>query len=275
MAGPVLDLIEVPDRRKRVYVVSYPNSGRTWLRVMLSRYKQLLVGFEDFHVKLHAHYSESPSSPQYIFYHARSAEPISRGLWSRLRGDRPSYPLDLSPCDESRVVFLVRDPRDVLVSNYHEVAGRQKRFTGSLSSFVRDPLFGIERLTHFCNRIHEYYGERRDSCMFVAYEDLSVDPERVLRAILEFSDAAIVEDHLRDSIRFASFENMKALERENKLVRQLDGRARTESSVQKVRKGRIGGYRDELSADDIAFIDTKVQGELAAFFHGAPFAWTS
>ena len=272
MPSPVPDLTEVPDRGKRVYVVSYPNSGRTWLRVMLSRYKQLLVGFDEFQVKLHAHYSASPASPQYIFFHAASDTPAPRTFWSRLCGAPPAYPLNLSACDGSRVIFLVRDPRDVVVSNYYEVAKRQRRFRGTLSAFVRDRWFGIDRLIHFCNAIHEY-SQRTGGCLFVSYEELGVRPEIVVRRICEFSGAAIVDDLLRESVRYASFENMKVLEQENRLVRGADARAGGNSQVQKVRKGKAGGYVDELSPDDVAFIDRKLRTELAAFFHASPFAW--
>lgn len=66
MKIPSLDVLEtkVQDASQRVYIVSYPNAGRTWLRVMLSRYKQLLIGFDDFHVRLHAYHSSTPASPQ-------------------------------------------------------------------------------------------------------------------------------------------------------------------------------------------------------------------
>ena len=272
MTSPVPDLTEVPDQSKRVYVVSYPNSERTWLRVMLSRYKQLLVGFAAFQVKLHAHYSESPASPQYIFYHAKSDERPLCTLWNRLRRVKPVYPLDLSTCDGSKVIFLVRDPRDVVVSNYFEVAKRQKRFTGSLSAFIRDPWFGVDRVIHFCNHIHKH-SRRTGACLFVVYENMLVQPELTVRNVCEFSDAVIVNELLRESVRFASLENMKVLEQENALVRQVDGRTNKDSQFRKARKGKAGGYVDELSTEDVAFLDRKLRAGLVAFFHEKPFEW--
>jgi len=270
-------LVEVQDPRQRVYIVSYPNSGRTWLRVMLSRYKQRLIGFDEFHVRLHAYYSSVPQSPQYIFYHARSEACPAPTLWDRVRGrgESKALPFDLSVCDGSRAIFLLRDPRDVVVSNYHEMATRQGRFKGSLSAFVRDSRVGIDHIIGFSNFVYEQSQRSPLTCLLVQYEEMHRNPEQTLRRVCEFSQSVVVDDHIRESVRFASLENMQKLEAAGALIRPLDDRAFVDARFRKVRRGVVGGHRDELDEQDIAFIDEKVRIALPPFFHEPHVSWLS
>ena len=66
------------------------------------------------------------------------------------------------------------------------------------------------------------------------------------------------------AIEYGRFENMQRLERTNALntpkLRPLGTR---EINSRKVRKGKVGSYREELSREDIAYVDDVVFRELA------------
>ncbi|MGY8989872.1 MAG: sulfotransferase domain-containing protein, partial [Flavobacteriales bacterium] len=52
-----------------------------------------------------------------------------------------------------KVIFLVRDPRDVIISHFYQVTKRSKNpfIFNSISEFVKDDILGFKRIIHFYN----------------------------------------------------------------------------------------------------------------------------
>ena len=86
-------------------IVSYGKSGRTWLRVMLSRFYQLKHGLPDYNLiifdNLHA---KNTDIPRLFFTHDNYLKDVTGNADSK----KDYY--------RKKVVLLVRDPRDVVVS---------------------------------------------------------------------------------------------------------------------------------------------------------------
>ncbi len=213
-------------RNKPDALVSFPKSGRTWLRVML----------DEFDVRL-----------RYTHAGAEHMAPVHHRVLSTAEARTVR-----------RIVFLHRDPRDTVVSGYYQVARRLGGYTGTLSDFIRDPHHGIEKIVRF-NAMWLDLARTRRHMLAVSYEDMHADTEAALARIVAFlgrrSDCAAVEATVRNN----SFERMQARERRG------DYRARYGDALLpadpadpdsfKVRRGRIGGYRDEMSGEDIAYCD--------------------
>lgn len=258
--------LEDPD--KKIYVVSYQNSGRTWLRSLLSRYKQLLLDVDGFHIKLHVYYSEQPYCPQFIFYHAKSADIPDKPLFiNRLLGRREIvYDFDSTLYEKSRLLLLMRSPKDVMVSSYHELGSRQGLFKGSISEFVRDPRFGLERWIHFHNFMQSQRNLDDPKTLLVSYEELRSKTSQTLEQIIRFADFQVKTKWIADAIGFSSIENMRELEFSNKLIRPANTDAGTNQSTRKVRSGIVGGYKNSLSAEDIGYIDETVKAQLSSYY---------
>jgi hypothetical protein len=167
---------------------------------------------------------------------------------------------------DKKVVLLTRDPRDLLVSNYYQSTKRENVFAGNLSSFVKSDNHGIKKIQRFYSMWYEKV-QHRANFFHLRYEELHRNPPQVLKVLLDFIGLEQVEEELIESaVSFASFENMKRMEREgyfNKIsMRPVD--VKDENSY-KVRKGEIGGYDEELSDDDLDYIK-RVMKE-----YGSPF----
>jgi hypothetical protein len=109
--------------------------------------------------------------------------------------------------------------------------------------------------------------QHRADFLHLRYEELHRNPQQVLKDLIHFIGLEQVEEELiENAVSFASFENMKRMEREgyfNKIsMRPVD--VKDENSY-KVRKGEIGGYDEELSEDDLEYIE-RVMKE-----YGSPF----
>lgn len=157
-----------------------------------------------------------------------------------------------------------------MVSSYHEKGTRKGLFKGSLSEFIRDPRFGLERWIHFHNFMQTHRRLDAPDALLISYEGLKKKPQHVLTRILQLSNSPQIDAYLQDAVIFSSFENMKQLEMSNQLIRSAESDAETNLSKRKVRVGSVGGYKDVLSTEDIAYIDDALRKNLSSFYLEQP-----
>ncbi len=50
-----------------------------------------------------------------------------------------------------RIIFLTRDPRDILVSSWHHLKYRENIYREGLTEFIREELVGIDKVIAFMN----------------------------------------------------------------------------------------------------------------------------
>lgn len=239
-------------RRKKAadyYVISHPKAGRTWLAVLLARiisiYFDVPMSLDIIDMKL----EHNPKIPGILFTHAGSE------IDKRLKRKDFQFKIPLY-VKGKKIIFLARDPRDTIVSFYYQATKRRRVYDGSISEFIRDDRLGIYRLIEFMNLWARYVRDNPNAIM-VLYEDLHHDAKATLKRILAFIGLNDVgEDVLDDAVKFASFENMRRMEREGYFqdARLLPADLNDPNSY-KVRKGKVGGYLEELSPEDIKYVE--------------------
>lgn len=168
---------------------------------------------------------------------------------------------------ESAVVLLVRDPRDVIVSCYFQASKREKRFDGTLTSFLHDERFGIRK----CAAFHRIWAENQHvpkRFLLVRYEDMQRDPESALRSVLDVLGILQVSSPaIQHAISFGDFDNMKKLESSGYFNNPImKPRNADDPESFKVRRGKVGGYRDYLSDSDCAYVNEILAGEGGPFY---------
>lgn len=244
--------------RADVHLISYPKCGRTWLVLLIAE-------------ALQRHHGVRLRNPLKL-----------RGLASRARGipyihahhdGGPEFllpeeiPTDKSAYRRRKVIFLVRDPRDVLVSSYFQKVKRNYNYEGSISDYIDERRGGIESIVTFYN-IWAANREVPAEFLLVTYEDLHADAARELRRVLAFIGHSGIPQELIDAaVDSCRFENMRRLEREDSFrTGALSPRDRDDESTYKTRQGKAGGHRDHLSEEQIARIDDVIRQRLDPFF---------
>jgi len=238
-----------------VIVISPAKAGRTWLRVMVNKYISLRYGVPFSVDNLHEHDAKIPSIvwEHWLWLHLRLAT-----FKQRLRG---RYIIPARVLNEKKLVLLVRDPRDIVVSAYFQESKREskhKRTEMPIQQYLRDRKRGIASVVRVLNLTHQKTRELPHT-LVVKYEAMKANPTAELRRVLEFSGIPIDEPLLAQAVEFGSFDNMKKMEQSDEFnsPRLRPGDPHDADSF-KVRKGKIGGYKDYFDADDIAYLEPQV-----------------
>jgi len=187
--------------------------------------------------------------------------------------DNPDYktPEELSTrkpeFSDKRVIFLVRDPRDVVVSLYHQKKHRERYSweIPDLAEFVRRERGSTKTIAKYYN----VWIANRDipqDFLLIRYEDMQKNTVQELKRVISFLGIEGASDSiLRNATEFAKFDKMRAMEKKNAIKSRAlkPGDPREEQSY-KTRKGEVGGYRRELSEADILFLNDLIKTELKA-----------
>jgi hypothetical protein len=245
--------------RTDCYVVSYPKAGRTWLRVLLGKLFALHCELAESDIFDPAQVVKMTKGrvPLVCFDHDGIADPLVAG-----RTHAHSY----ERYCKKKVVLLVRDPRDVLVSYYYH---RTKRLneTFEMGDFLRDKNWGIDRMIPFMN---DWYAHRDVPAEFLLlrYEDMHADIEAELERLLSFLGMGdVAQSVMREAADYASFDSMRSLSTKSlQGVSILRPKNPDDPESFKVRKGAVGGYCDDLSQSDIEFLGSEIDNHLDSAF---------
>lgn len=241
-------------RSAQAHVISFPKCGRTWLLAMISKSLELHSGIVLKNpLKLRDYHKRDRRIP--LIYAHHDGGPEFRRV-EALETSKAVY-------RDSRVILLTRDPRDVLVSSYFQKTKRNVTYKGELADYVREPAGSLDTNIAFYNIWMEQRGVPR-GFLLVTYEDMRVQPGNVLRQCLDFLGFSDIPDAIVDeAVEFCSFENMKRRERSTDGgTKSLSARNRGDAETFKMRKGKVGGYSDYLSAEELAYVNARIDALL-------------
>ena len=223
-----------------IWLSSYPKSGNTWVRAVLTAYyytkdgvydpKQLIqipdypnpriIGkkfIEDNTVHLHWEESQKKliKDSKVVFLKTHNAL-IKIG----------KYPFTTSEFTIG-VIYIVRDPRNVITSlknhmdfqsldqTFNFMADKNKILTNKEKVFSRNQFISSWKINY--NSWCKMNNFRR---LVIKYEDMLSEPEKIFRKLIEFTnllsnhEKTIDEDKLSNAISTTNFENMKKSEKD-------------------------------------------------------------
>ncbi|WP_231117183.1 sulfotransferase domain-containing protein [Pseudodesulfovibrio alkaliphilus] len=238
-------------------VVSYPKSGRTWLEQLFIGLACSRSGRTAHAGDTYQHLASKCGMPMIRFTHAGSSwESGSRDAREILRTIHRSYA-------KKEFVLLVRDPRDVLVSSYYHMVHRTGIPTLEVNDMIDSPLVGLPKLVAFMNHWWDYTLEHGGPDQVVRYEELRANTIATFERICGCVGISAAKTELADAVENANFEKLKARERRsdgsNPWLTALD--VKNEASY-KMRKGRVGEYREFFSEEQQERIDSYIKATL-------------
>ena len=164
------------------------------------------------------------------------------------RGRNPEFS-EIKSFEDHSVIFILRDPRDVLVSYHIDLKYRHQAFKGSLMEMAKTPGIGLDGICDFNILWLESSKKMRDFKV-VRYEELVEQPEELLRQVCKFLRAFWISNkNISKVVEKSSFNEMKRLE-ENGVYGLRYPKYWFEGGKNglppKVRRGKAGGFIDEM-----------------------------
>jgi len=207
-------------------IVGYPKSGHTWMQVLVAG---IIYGLDpetapdaliqelvpDVHWEEHPHGAKMP-----MFFKSHHLP-------------RPEY---------RRVVYLLRDGRDVMVSYYHHLAALNMAEPDFLA-MAREgaQLWPCKWHEHVEAWLANPFNARM---LILRYEHLQTAPIEELTRLCDFIDLRCDEACLARVVNGASFEKMRHKETNQGFANPAWPRDKFF-----IRRGQVGSYRDEMPAD--------------------------
>ena len=250
-------------------IISPPKCGRTWLRMMLSRFFQVRYGLPENELLGYDNYHQQNSAiPRIRFTHDRYIKNYTRNSDNK------------SDFYRKKVILLVRDPRDAVVSTYFQWINTINPYKKEMLDVPEHPAevpifdyvmtsrYGIHHAIEFLNSWAPEL-EKTRAHLLVRYEDMRTEPARIFGELLAFMQIDASPEELEQVAEWSSLENMKKLEQNQTFAsgsRRLMIKDPNNPDAFKVRRGKVGGYRDYFTAEQNDSIDLLVREQLHPLF---------
>lgn len=215
------------------FLLSYPKSGNTWSRFLVANLIHSGGPVDFSNINGIIPHTEG-STKRYL-----NSLPRPRFLKSHEYFD-PRYP---------KVIFIVRDPRDVVLSEYYWDIKRRAlnedcRIEDFVERFVSGPLnhsFGT-----WGDNVASWFYTRRDSPEFllVKYESLLADPVHEVTRIARFVNIPTERNRIEFAVQQSSADRMRELERKQGHLWASTKETRKDKPF--VRSAKSGGWKAEL-----------------------------
>lgn len=220
-----------------VFLVSFPKSGNTWARFLITGLYLWLT-------------EEGRSEPNYFNIHRYvpdiHLQRIGKGGWidglPRMIKSHRAYTRNYT-----RVIYVVRDVRDVMISRFKFI-NRKRRVFRSFDRFLRHPAYGARSWSRHVDSWLDSPTMDGGRMLLVRYEDLLDSAVADLRRVCEFLQLQVDDEALEWVERMGGKDRIRGME-------SRFGRARP-APVPFLRRGEKAQWLSELTPEQVGYIET-------------------
>ena len=235
-----------------VVIVSFRKTGKTWLRLMIA--KAIAEQYKIKKINLNTEFmTVFKKCPNVMFSHAGTTKKKNNLDFRKIFKDK-------------KIIFLSRDPRAMMPSLFHDYTKRERSFKGNISEFIRDPYIGVKSVIDSMNGWADIL-KKGDKALTITYEDLFINTNEELEKIFSFIGINIDPENIKKAVNYGSKDNMREMEKsgEFKDTRMIPV-DKKDINTFKARKCKLGSFQEELSPEDIKYINEQIKKNLNPFF---------
>lgn len=226
-----------------IFLLSYPKSGRTWLRMIIGKYISKKYNLEEEDSLTYGKELEKLGLKNLFHTHASYT-------WEK-------EDITLKDLYNKPIILLSRNVNDTIVSYYHHIKyrlGQKRAYKGNISDFIKSNK-GVKQIKEFYKNI-----ENMNFIYKTSYEELHANGFEVCKNILEILGEKVDDNILKESIEFCEFSNMQKYEKESKLAISTAVKINVnDKKTFKVREGKVNNYKKYLSNEDIEYIEKVIK----------------
>lgn len=233
---------------KITWIASYPKSGNTWVRSLLQAYRcNGYVDINDLHtgvgdsaecymravspipikdLGMHGQLQLRPAA----LLHALIGKPVPRYFKTHFANlKEPGIPAYIPRDFTARAIYIIRDPRDVLISfcNFYNCSLRK----GVEGMAKKDFWIGgdgqsFQIISSWSNHVASWGGESDFPVHFVKYEDLMANPDKELTEMLTFIGIKVDHDRVKRAVQACEISRLQKTEQEEGFTEHPMGKTR-------------------------------------------------
>ncbi|XP_030640646.1 amine sulfotransferase-like [Chanos chanos] len=243
-------------RDSDIFIITYPKSGTIWMQQILSLIeargnvmatKDQLTSERIPWIELIGSEKEFISAPS-----------------PRLRVSHLQYkfvPLGLKQ-KKGKVIYVARNPKDVLVSYYHfhkfaEMLETPKDFNDFFGKFMEGKVYGNCWFEH----VKTWYSHKDDmNFLYITYEDMIKDLRSVVEQISLFLGKHLTEQELANVVEHSTFHNMKHNPQAN--YQMVSDTLLNHQKGTFMRKGTVGDWKNHFTVSQNEKFDRVYQEKM-------------
>ena len=224
--------------RDDVFLASYPRSGNTWTRFLLTEIlSQEAASFDNINQVI----------PE-MGIHARARVRLPNG--GRLIKTHEPYRKEYR-----RAIYLIRDFRDVVLSQYareRELGLYKTEFGKYLEAYLDGRMSGFGAWQDHLPTWLDSPLERSGDLLVIRFEEMRQNPEAAISRIVDFLGLPAEENRVQAAIANNSVERMRAKENAAQKLPKSGG-----EEGRFVRKGAVAGWRERFTDEQLRLVDER------------------
>src|ERR687892_1020072 len=241
-----------------VVIVSYPKSGSTWLRfIMANLLDNMFSGphqeIDFLRMQLIVPEISLDACRNGVNFGALPSPRIMRshGLYN------PRFP---------KIVYILRDPRDALVSYYYHFK-KFHNFNGTLLEFLQSDIRKVEWDQHVNSWI--FQNQSLNNLCIIRYEDMLSNASVEVEKVVHFAGLGFTPADIHRAVEKSDFNQLRKLE-QRKGLGYVDEQER---HIRFIREGKRGGWQEKFGRAEMAYVKEQLGNSLIRAGYESSFLW--
>ena len=278
-----------------IWLSSYPKSGNTWLRSLLSSY--FFTNDGSFNFNILKNIDQFPSAPYFSKYKDLFLKPESTSkFWIKeqininkdkklrfFKTHNAMCKIDGNSFTDTNntlgAIYIVRDPRKIVssLSNHYQISTKEAfEFMNTekkaIFQKIENRYLGFNALFTWQFHVNSWTSCKKFPVLTIKYEELENETFSTFKKVFEFiktiskMDISFDKDKAKKTIKSCQFERMQNLESKNGF-REAMSNKKTNEKIKFFNLGNKNKYQDLLDKNLINLINLKYQKQLKNFFY--------
>ena len=251
-----LDSLTYQPKDGDVFITTYPKNGTTWMQMI---------------VYLLQHDAIPPPNEEAYRKKSKFLEFVGRKDAESLESPgviKAHLPANLIPWnDKAKYIYIIRNPKDALVSYFFHVKGMDKYFNftnGSFNDFFDLWLGGQGPYGDYYEFVHSWLAKKDlDNVFIITYEYMKANPREAVKAVAHFLDAEKYgkrvdqdEEFLNQILKYSTVKAMSDF-----LNANFVKIASTQEDFKFVRKGIVNDWKNMMKREQNKLMNTRFREE--------------